>query len=320
MAWPASRTFTPFSTFLLVLVTACLPMSLAAQQPDSQPVIMTVSGGKIEVTLPDEQMKLSHQELLDWVKAAADAVSHYYGRFPVPHLTLQIHAGRGASVRHGVTYARDGGTIRITVGDQADASALKDDWMLTHEMIHLAFPSMEENHHWIEEGISTYVEPVARAQVGGMAVTEVWEQFIRDMPKGQPQSGDEGLDNTPTWGRTYWGGALFCLLADVQIREQTKNHKGLQDALRAINHSGDINQDWEITKALAMGDKATGTNVLQKLYEKMRSQPSPADLDHLWQKLGVALNDDGTVEFNDKAPEASIRKAITSSETKAKAQ
>jgi hypothetical protein len=298
---------------LLFLVTAFFLMPLPAQQPDLQPMVMTVSGGKIEVTFPDGPMKLSRQELLDWVKSAADAVAHYYGRFPVPHLTLEIRARRGPGVRHGVTYARDGGTIYITVGDQATVADLKNDWMLTHEMLHLAFPSMEDNHHWIEEGISTYVEPVARAQVGGFPVEEVWKQFAHEMPKGQPEDDDEGLDNTHTWGRTYWGGAMFCLLADVEIREQTQNRKGLQDALRAIlNHGGDITQDWKIEKAFAIGDKATGTNVLQKLYAKMKGQPAPADLDQLWQKLGVAFADDGSAKFNDKAPEASVRQAITS--------
>ena len=35
------------------------------------------------------------------------------------------------------------------------------------------------------------------------------------------------------WRRTYWGGALFARLADVEIRRQTQNRLGLQDALRA---------------------------------------------------------------------------------------
>jgi hypothetical protein len=272
---------------------------------------MKVPRGTIEVTLPDEPMQLSHQELADWINAAADAVSHYYGRFPVAHLTLEVHAGRGSSIRHGVTYPRGGGLIQVTVGDQAQVADLKDDWVLTHEMIHLAFPSMADNHHWIEEGISTYVEPVARAQTGNLAVTEVWRQFIRDMPKGQPGQDDQGLDNTPTWGRTYWGGAMFCLLADVEIREQTKNRKGLEDALRAIlNAGGKITEDWEIEKAFAIGDKATGAEVLQKLYQSMRGDPAPTNLDELWKRLGVKLTSDG-VEFNDKAPEADIRKAIT---------
>jgi hypothetical protein len=69
----------------------------------------------------------------------------------------------------------------------------------------------------------------------------MWADLVRDMPKGLPEPGDQGLDNTHTWGRTYWGGALFCFLADIEIRKQTKNEKGLQDALRGIlNAGGDI--------------------------------------------------------------------------------
>jgi len=151
---------------------------------------------------------------------------------------------------------------------------------------------------------------VARAREGGMQVKEVWGTFVRDMPKGEPEPGDQGLDNTHTWGRTYWGGAMFCLLADVRIHERTKNRKGLEDALRGINRGGgNINEDWDIQKTLALGDKATGTTVLRDLYQAMRDKPAPVDLDQLWTRLGVSVKD-GAVQFDDKAPEASIRKAI----------
>jgi predicted metalloprotease with PDZ domain len=146
-----------------------------------------------------------------------------------------------------------------------------------------------------------------------MSLDEMWRTFIRDMPKGEPESGDQGLDNTHTWGRTYWGGAMFCLLADMRIRERTSNHKGLEDALRGINRGGgNINEDWDIGKTLAMGDKATGTTVLRDLYQAMRDKPAPVDLDHIWKQLGIAMKD-GAVAFDDKAPEANIRKAITAS-------
>jgi predicted metalloprotease with PDZ domain len=140
----------------------------------------------------------------------------------------------------------------------------------------------------------------------------VWKQFILDMPQGEPAPGDRGLDNTPTWGRTYWGGAMFCLIADVQIRERTQNRKGLQDSLRAIlGHGGVITEDWDIERAFAIGDQATGTDVLQSLYKEMRDKPAPIDLDNLWQKLGVALKN-GKVIFNNNAADAPIRKAIVS--------
>jgi hypothetical protein len=281
------------------------------RQAAPENTVLRLGGGEIEVTLPDDRMKVSAEELLGWVKAAATAVSEYYGHFPVQHLTLRIRAGNGSGIRHGVTYPRGGGLILINVGKETPVDDLKTDWTLTHEMTHLAFPDMADDHHWIEEGLATYVEPVARAQAGQLSAAEVWQQFIRDMPKGQPESGDNGLDHTHTWGRTYWGGALFCLMADVQIRQNTHNRKGLQDALRSIlNHGGIITQDWEIEKAFTIGDKATGTAVLRALYAQMGGKPVTVDLDNLWLKLGLAVKN-GEVEFDDKAVYAPIRIAIT---------
>ena len=297
-----------------LLVLCCVLISFLpgrGWQSTKQNTILRIGGGEIEVTLPDEQMKVSAEELLAWVKAAATAVSEYYGHFPVPHLTLHIRSGDGSGIRHGVTYPRGGGLIFISIGKETPVDDLKTDWTLTHEMTHLAFPDMPDSHHWIEEGIATYVEPVERAQVGQLSVSEVWKEFVRDMPKGEPESGDQGLDNTHTWGRTYWGGALFCLVADVKIRQNTHNRKGLQDALRAIvDHGGNITQDWDIEKALGLGDKATGTTVLQSLYAQMRDTPVTVDLDKLWSKLGLAVKG-GEVLFDNHAVDAPIRKAIT---------
>lgn len=302
-------------TLRALIITAVMVIFLQptrGQQTKVQNFMLRVAGGQIDITYPEGTMRASTDDLLDWVKGAARAVSEYYGRFPAEHLTLRIRSGYGSGVRHGMTYPRGGGLILISVGDQTSVDDLKTDWTLTHEMTHLAFPNMADEHHWIEEGIATYVEPVARVQVGQLSVNEMWREFIRDMPKGEPDPGDEGLDNTHTWGRTYWGGALFCLVADVQIREHTHNRKGLQDALRGIlDHGGRITEDWEIQRALAIGDKATGTDVLERLYKQMADKPDPVDLQQLWQKLGLSLSN-GAVTANDNAPEATIRKAITS--------
>ena len=63
-----------------------------------------------------------------------------------------------------------------------------------------------ESHHWIEEGLATYVEPIARARAGGLTPQKVWGDMVDAMPQGLPKPGDRGLDFTHTWGRTYWGG------------------------------------------------------------------------------------------------------------------
>ncbi len=183
--------------------------------------------------------------------------------------------------------------------------------MTTHEMVHLAFPTQEDQHHWIEEGQAVYIEPIARARIGELTPEKIWGDMIRDMPQGQPAKGDQGLDHIHSWGRTYWGGAIFCLLADVQIRERTHNQKGLEDALRAVLAEGNIQAEWPLERAIAIGDQATGVPVLHELYEQMKATPVTVDLDALWKKLGVnAVN--GHVVFDDSAPLAGVRKAIIS--------
>jgi hypothetical protein len=270
---------------------------------------------RIDVSVDATFPQVSDTQLKRWVQNAADAVVTYYGRYSVPHAFLQIRPFDGKGVRGGRTFSMRGGLIRIAVGNETTEDDLARDWMLTHEMVHLTFPSVPDEHHWIEEGIATYVEPIARIQAGQFNAPRMWFELVRDMPKGLPQSGDQGLDHTHTWGRTYWGGALFCLLADVEIRRQTQNKKGLQDALRGIlNAGGDMREDWELEKAFDVGDHATGTDVLMKLYERMRNSPVEADLAALWKGLGIR-EESGTVHFQDEAPLAAIRKSITARRT-----
>ena len=246
-----------------------------------------------------------------WIADSAKAMQAYYGRLPVRALRLRLKAREGREVYSGMTWGAPQPRIRMLVGADATPAALARDWMLPHEMVHLAFPSMDDEHEWIEEGSATYVEPIARVQAGLLSVDEVWSQLIEGLPKGLPASGDRGLDRTHTWGRTYWGGALYCLLADVQIREQTHNARGLQDALRSIvAKGGDVSAGWPIGKALAVGDAATGTHVLSTLYDEMKADPHDVDLPALWRRLGVRM-EGGKVNYDDAAPGAAIRKAIT---------
>jgi hypothetical protein len=131
------------------------------------------------------------------------------------------------------------------------------------------------------------------------------------MPKGEPASGDQGLDRTHTWGRTYWGGAMFCVVADVAIRRQTQNRKGLEDALRAIVAAGGtIDHDWTLPQTLAIGDRATGTQVLSEMYNDWKDKPVTVDLPKLWSELGIESGPD-RIAFVGTAPLAMVREAIT---------
>jgi hypothetical protein len=300
--WFLKRAF----AMALVLILACpgiFPM-------DTNSVI-AIGDSRINVVLDGGDWGIAKAGIPAWILSAGQSVAAYYGRYPLPEVKLEIAPFQGEGVRHGMTFGEHGGYIMIHVGNNTTQADFTSDWMLTHEMVHLSFPSVEDNHHWIEEGIATYVEPIARVQAGHLDKKEMWFEMVRDMPQGLPGPGDQGLDRTHSWANTYWGGARFCLLADVEIRRATGNQKGLQDALRGIlDAGGDIRQSWPLEKALETGDKATGTHVLVSLYEKMKDKPVQTDLPGLWRELGVTRNGN-TVTFDDNAPLAAVRKAIT---------
>ena len=274
------------------------------------PVTLEAGGATIEVFLDADRFRLPPSALLGWVREAARAVIAYYGKFPVARARVYVAAEYGRGVPGATSNGDDGVWTRIGVGRDATAADLDDDWTLTHEMVHYGFPSVNRRHHWIEEGMATYVEPVARVQVGNLSSARIWGDMMRDMHQGLPEDGDAGLDNTHTWGRTYWGGALFCLMADIQIRRRTANAKGLQDALRAINRAGgNIEEDWPLQRALEIGDRATGGQILHDLYRQMAEKPVVIDLPGLWKRLGVGMRD-GRVVFDPRAPLAGVREAI----------
>ncbi len=270
--------------------------------------------GEIQVDFAEGALDMTPAQIMPWVERAAHAVVVYYGRFPVKRARVLIVPGAGdEGVMQGTTWGDMRGMpgfTRIRLGQHTTEKDLREDWTMTHELVHMAFPGLPDEQHWMEEGLSTYIEPIARVQAGELKANQVWQDMLEGMPKGEPRAGDQGMDRTHTWGRTYWGGALFCLVADVEIRKQTGNRKGLQDALRAIVAAGGtIDHDWPLTQALAIGDKATGTTVLTDQYKRWGDTAVPVDLPTLWTQLGVVAGSGGAA-LRDDAPMAKIRNAI----------
>ncbi|MEE4376418.1 MAG: hypothetical protein V2J55_02755 [Candidatus Competibacteraceae bacterium] len=288
--------------------------SVMARDPvlPEQPKTLEIGDTIIELTFNSGDLALSQSRLTQWIATSAQAVADYYGTFPVPHLHLMITPVSGSRIS-GVSYAGEEPVLVIQVGDSVDEAALQEDWVMVHEMVHLAFPPVHKRHHWIEEGLATYIEPLVRANAGLLSEEKVWLWWVNGLPNGLPESADRGLDYTPTWGRTYWGGALFCLLADIEIRQLTENRFALHDSLKAILAAGGNMATKQITplsQVLEVADKVTGETVLIDLYEQMKAAPTEVDLDGLWQRLGVTVTGQQVI-FNDAAPLAWLRRALT---------
>lgn len=272
---------------------------------------LDVHGGVIHVAFAPGDIALPKDKVLDWIRASARAVSTYYGRFPVNSLKLLLVPVDGRRVRGGTTWRYRGAAIRVLLGRDSSEEDLRRDWVMVHEMVHLALPHMEQGNDWLSEGLAVYIEPIARVQAGDLAAQDVWQAMMRDMPKGLPQAGDQGLDNTESWGRKYWGGAMFCLLADIEIRKRTSNRLGLRDAMRGVIAAGGSHEvDWPIERILSTADKAVGVDVLTGLHEQMGSKPVATDLESLWLALGLMPRGE-FLGLDDSAPLGAIRNEIT---------
>jgi hypothetical protein len=273
----------------------------------------TRAGGAsaLEIGFGPGEFAVGQRRVAAWIDQAAQVVSNYYGRFPVDRALLLVLPTEGRGLGYGKALGNGGASMLVPLGRRSGEAELDDDWVLVHEMLHLGFPSLPRQHIWLAEGIATYVEPIARARVGKLSPEAVWRGLLRGAPHGLPGPGDEGLDHTHTWGRTYWGGALFCLLADLEIRERTQNRRSLDDALRAVlEKGGNITARWDIERVLQVGDAATGLTVLHDFYQSMALRRQDVDLPRLWQRLGVKRAGKA-VAFDDAAPLARVRRAIT---------
>lgn len=298
----------PLTLLTAVGVTSLGLLGFAdARRPDQ----LQVGGADIKVHFDSGPSESLRRLILRRIALSGRAVAAYYRHYPVGAVNIQISLHHGRGVSSGRAIGTPTAHLYLSVGRESTEPDFAADWVTTHEMVHLAFPSVEEDHHWIEEGLATYVEPIARARIGELSPQKVWGDMVDGMPQGLPQPEDHGLDLTHTWGRTYWGGALFCLLADVEIRKRTSNQKGLEDALQGILEAGgNIEAEWPLTRALQTADRAAGASVLEPLYEAMKAAPVAPDLGELWRTLGVKRRT-GEIVFDDSAPLAAIRRAIT---------
>lgn len=111
------------------------PDDLYAALRDQPVERIILPDGEIALVFADGAPGLDRDRLRAWVQQAADAVTRYFGRFPVKHYGLLVIAEDGDTVGHATTFGYAGSATRIHVGRSTDRAAFARDWVLTHEML-----------------------------------------------------------------------------------------------------------------------------------------------------------------------------------------
>src|SRR5271165_274674 len=84
----------------------------------AQDAQVTSGGATIDVSFAPGKFDIGRDAFLGWITNAANAVTAYFGRFPVEHPKLMVRPEQGrAGVSHGTTFGgRRGAFTRISVG------------------------------------------------------------------------------------------------------------------------------------------------------------------------------------------------------------
>jgi hypothetical protein len=265
---------------------------------------------RIEIITLDRQLAVQAVVRTRWIEASARAVAQFYGRFPVPRTVLGVLPVLDRDdVVFGKVLPESSPGIVLLVGERASKRALYDEWMLVHELFHLGFPSFDKEGKWLDEGLATYFEPIIRARAGFISERQVWREFFQEMPYGL-SSVRAGLEKSKDFRGMYWGGAIVCLLADIEARRASLSKLGLEAGLhRVLEAGGDASRVWELSETVRLIDSAFSKPILADLSRAYGKLGASVDLPALFGKLGVR-SAGNSVEFDDKAPLAAVRRAI----------
>lgn len=229
------------------------------------------------------RLALSHDLVATWLEKEAGAIGAYLEHAPKG---VVFFAPGTQDVTRGKTFRT---SVLIRVGTSITPKNLLDDWVLAHELLHLSLPGAPQEHAWFNEGLATYVEPIARARAGLVTPEKVWTDFAEGLPRGR---GTGSLVGATDFDRIYWGGAALFLAADVLARHE---NRALDDCMRKAAASADGETTWPIERWLDLcGMKDV----------------SAIDDAKMMSSLGV-VRDGKTVRFDDRATNARIRIAIT---------
>ncbi len=143
---------------------------------------------RISVEIRDHVLRSKKELLLEWIVYSAETVSQYYGRFPVDNVYIKVQVTDGDAVRFGQAFGGESPFVRVVVGEQVTAETLRKDWIMVHEMVHLAMADVPQANRWWLEGLATYVESIARAQRGHLKEDFVWNGFIIVCHRGYPKA------------------------------------------------------------------------------------------------------------------------------------
>lgn len=274
-------------------------------------------------------------QLNEWIAASAEAVATlstsatpHGGTYPVPSVNVLVLPTRVTRPIVVAFFSRGGGpTATVYVGDGPvpDPSDIEATgrWALTHELAHAWMPPVKSDEAWLNEGLATWHQELL-ARRAHMIADDLgfWRELVRGLMTGKERAATDGLTTAQasarmhelgTYQHAYWSGVGIMLIAEVAARRRGASLDDFVRALRAaIPRDDKARSARELLATPRAGAARLAAEVLTATYAQQQDATFP-DVDPVLRALGVIVDDDGNVvRLDDDAPDAAIRRAITS--------
>ncbi len=276
---------------------------------------LAMHGTTAHVSLADGFATLDLDGVLAWLSRALAVNAELFGDFPCSEWSLVVvpappgAAGRGSPVVFGSASRGGGPHVVAFVPGDVRAESLPGEWVLVHELFHLAQPWIGEG--WFAEGLATYYGEVLRARAGVLSPAELWAALLDGFRRGASVGGELPLGREEdemvarrTFWRVYWGGAALALLADVRFR--SRGAGSLDDGVRALSARPELK---DARAALAVIAEVTGDDGFTALATAALASKAFPEITRTLEALGVREGPGG-VTLDDAAPLAAVRRAI----------
>jgi hypothetical protein len=249
----------------------------------------------LQVAILGEMTHMKDAALCEWLRRTAEEVRTVRRGFPYPRATVLVYPvpRRTTADVFGMVMWSSPPSIALLVGQDAEPSSFRDDWVALHELLHLTHPAIVPRAPWITEGLATYYTEVARARSGRQTQEQAWQGLVQGFALGKSQAAGRTMqeminENAPPG--IYWVGAFFALRLDVELRRVTGNARGLEDVLELLATQGPTSS----VKAYgAAVDRVAGRPIFDSLLAQELRLPAFAGLGGLLEELGVRATPSG---------------------------
>jgi hypothetical protein len=286
-----------------------------------EPRLISVPGGSLRLSILPGNPAVDNQAMQQWVYQIGDAISSIFGHLPIDApqvLVVPINRGNGP-VPWGQVRRGGGASVHLFVNQTLELDTFLADWTASHEFSHLFHPYMGRDGRWLAEGIASYYQNISRARVGQMTQLAAWQKLHAGFGRGRKASGKRTLRQVNRriseqggYMRIYWTGAAVAMLADVELRQQSKGRVSLDTVLAEFASCHLPSEKlWRVEDFLATLDEIGESDIFMSLYHRYADSARFPDLASAYQQLGLSVGRDNKLQLGDDPPGLSLRTSMT---------